>query len=560
MFTMCPRATVVLATVLAMASLSAQRDDTHGRDAVPDYERVFNQDEIGRIEIRMAAADWDAVVADMDSMSGRFGAAGGFGMPQPGAGGGGQFPAANTEAVAACTGRTEGDACSFGTPAVSGRCIQTGNASPLTCANLPGGGGPPGGNPGGGFPGGGNPGSGNAGGGAGGNNAPRDDVELLPRTPIYVPVDLTFDGETFRHVGFRLKGNSSLVNTWQRGTEKVPFRLNIDALEDRYPEVANQTFFGFPNLGFSNNILDSSYLRAKVVTDLMREAGLPAPKTAFMRVYFDRGAGLTYLGLFTMIEIPDEPMLDTLFGSSAGNLYKPHGTGGRWTVFVADDFPKRTNDADQDWTDIEDAIAALNDATGDREVWRRRLEARVDVGTFLRWLALNTLVGNNDAYGGLSAHNYYLYGSPRHRDRLFWIPWDHDLSIPSTTGGLGGGGGGFGGGVGQVTTLDLFHTRIGGEWPLIRRLLDDPVYRSVYRGHLEELLNSVLEPARVSARVRAEYDRIVPYVIGPSGEAVERSFAGTAAQFEAAAVGPAGIAALLQSRATAARAAVSSTR
>jgi spore coat protein H len=555
MFNLCRRLTSVLAAMLVIASVSAQRDATHGRDAVPDYERVFNQYEIGRLEIRMAAADWDAVVADMNSMSGRFGGAGGLGMPQPGAGGGGQLPAANAEAVAACSGRTEGDACSFGTPAVSGRCIQTGNASPLTCAGLPAGGNPPAGNPGGGFPGGGNPGGGNAGGGIGGNNGQRDDVELLPRTPIYVPVDLTFDGETFRHVGFRLKGNSSLVSTWQRGAEKVPFRLNIDALEDRYPEVANQTFFGFPNLGFSNNVLDSSYLRAKVVTDLMREAGLPAAKTAFMRVYFDRGAGLTYLGLYTMIEIPDEPMLDTLFGSSAGNLYKPHGTGGRWTVFVADDFPKRTNDADQDWTDVEDAIAALNDVTGDREVWRRRLEARLDVGAFLRWLALNTLVGNNDAYGGLSAHNYYLYGSPRHRDRLFWIPWDHDLAIPSATGGFAGGGG-----AGQATTLDLFHTRIGAEWPLIRRLLDDPVYRSVYRGHLEELLNSVLEPSRVSARVRAEYDRIVPHVIGASGETAERSFAGTGAQFEAAAIGPAGIAALLQSRATAARAALGSVR
>ena len=72
--------------------------------------------------------------------------------------------------------------------------------------------------------------------------------------------------------------------------------------------------------------------------------------------------------------------------------------------------------------------------------WRSRLEARLDVGGFLRWLALNTIVANNDAYGGLSAHNYYLYGSPRHRDRLFWIPWDHDLSMSS--GGIGGGGGG----------------------------------------------------------------------------------------------------------------------
>ena len=547
MVKVCRRPVSVVAVMLAIASLSAQRDDTHGRDAVPDYNRVFNQDAVGRLEIPDGRIRLGGGRGGHGRHGGRFGGAGGFGMPQPGAGGGGQIPAASAEAIAACGGRTEGDACSFGTPAVGGRCVQTGNASPLTCVALPGGGAGPGGNPGGGNPGGGNQ------GGFGGANGQRDDVELLPRTPIYVPVDLTFDGETFRHVGFRLKGNSSLVSTWQRGAEKVPFRLNTDALEDRYPESANQTFFGFPNLGFSNNILDSSYLRAKVVTDLMREAGLPAPKTAFMRVYLDRGAGQTYLGLYTMIEIPDEPLLDTMFGSSAGNLYKPHGTGGRWTVFVADDFPKRTNDADQDWTDVEDAIAALNDTTGDRDVWRRRLEARVDVGAFLRWLALNTLVGNNDAYGGLSAHNYYLYGSPRHRDRLFWIPWDHDSAIPSATGGFGGGGA-------QTSTLDLFHTRIGGDWPLIRRLLDDPVYRATYRGYLEELLNSVLEPARVNARVRAEYERIAPYVVGPGGEAAERLFAGTAAQFEAAAVGPAGIAATLQNRAIAARAALSSTR
>lgn len=559
------RLACVAAIALGIVSVSAQREETHGRDAVPDYDKVFNQETIGRLDLRMTAADWDALVADMDSMAGRFGAAGGIGgaggaggfQPGPGGGGGGgQIPPATAEAVTACSGRTEGDACSFGTPAAAGRCVQTGNATPLTCFALPAGGGNA---PGGNTPGGGNT----------GNVNQRDDVELLPRTPIYVPVDVTFDGETFRHVGFRLKGNSSLVSTWQRGTDKVPFRLNTDVLEDRYPEIANQTFFGFPNIGFSNNILDSSYLRAKVVTDLMREAGLPAARTAFMRVYLDRGAGAVYLGLYTMIEIPDEPMLDTAFGSSAGNLYKPHGTGGRWTVFVADDFPKRTNAADEDWTDVDDAIAVLNEPTGDREVWRRRLEARVDVSTFLRWLALNTLVGNNDAYGGLSAHNYYLYGSPRHRDRLFWIPWDHDLSVPSTTGGIGGGGGGFAGGGGGVggpgggagqTTLDLFHSRIGADWPLIRRLLDDPVFRAAYRGHVTELLDTVLEPSRVSARVRAEYERIAPYVVGADGEAVGRSFAGTPAQFEASTIGPTGIAAILQSRTTAARIALGGTQ
>ena len=52
----------------------------------------------------------------------------------------------------------------------------------------------------------------------------------------------------------------------------MPFRLNIDGLESEFPDARDQTFFGFTNLSFSNGALDSSYLRAKVVTDLLRDA------------------------------------------------------------------------------------------------------------------------------------------------------------------------------------------------------------------------------------------------------------------------------------------------
>src|SRR5574341_1247036 len=45
-------------------------------------------------------------------------------------------PAPSTDAVAACTGRLEADACSFGTPPVTGRCTQTGNGGPLACVAL----------------------------------------------------------------------------------------------------------------------------------------------------------------------------------------------------------------------------------------------------------------------------------------------------------------------------------------------------------------------------------------------------------------------------------------
>ena len=97
--------------------VSAQ-DDTHSRNAPPAYARVFNQDRVGQIDLRIAASDWQAVIADMQDMAGQPGGQfGGGNPPGGGAGGpGGGFPAPSADAVAACSGRIEGDPCSFGTP------------------------------------------------------------------------------------------------------------------------------------------------------------------------------------------------------------------------------------------------------------------------------------------------------------------------------------------------------------------------------------------------------------------------------------------------------------
>lgn len=496
----------------------ARNDDTHGRKATPDYARVFAQDVVKRLDITVTAADWDRLVADMTEMAGGYGSAGGG----PGRGGFNVMP--NPAAVAACDGRLEGDSCTFGAPPQSGRCTLLPMGAGLTCTALPGGG-----NPGGGVPGrGGNPPGGGAppgGGNPPGGNVVRDDVEFLPRTPIDIPAALTFDGVSFRNIGLRLKGNSSLLNSWRSGSEKLPFRLNADGLEDQIPEVRDQTFFGFPNLNLTNNSQDASFLRAKVVGDLFREAGVPAARTAFVRVFFDRGEGLRYLGLYTLVEIPDEPMLDIQFGSDNGNLYKPNGTGARWTVFDRESFPKKTNQRHEDWTDVQDAIGVLNDSRANPAVWRVRLEARFAVSSFLRWLALNTIIGNTDTYGGFAPHNYWVYGSPRHRDRLFFIPWDHDLAL--NAGGPGAGGGAGGGAAG----LDLFHDRVNASWPLIRNLMDDPIYRAAYRSYVEEMLNTVFDPSAMTARLQAEYARIAPYVVGAEGEVPERSFLQSPAEF-----------------------------
>ena len=483
---------------------AAGAQDVRSRDAEPDYRRVFAQDVVNRLDITMAPADWQTILTDMQSMAGPSG----FGLNVP----------FSSEQIGACSGRLEANACTVGEPVVHGRCVQTGfPPGQLACLPV-----------------------------IGGANAGGDETELLPRTPAYVPVDVAFDGETFRRAGFRLKGNSTLFFTWRRGSDKLPFRLNFDEFENRFRETRNQTFFGFPNLAFTNGNLDNSYLRGKIVTDLFREAGVPAAQVAFIRVYLDRGNGPSYLGLYSMLEVPDRPMLRRVFGSDAGNLYKPHGVGGRWAAFDRESLSKRTNEADEDWTDIQDAIAALHASKADRAQWRRRLEARFDVPMFLRWLALNTIIGNVDAYGGVSGHNYYLYGSPRHRDRIFWIPWDHDLAMP--TGGIGTPAPG--------AALDLLHDRAGPTWPLIRFLMDDPVYRATYRAQMEQLLATVFDPSRIAGTLRSEQARIAPYVFGPQGEPFGRNFVGSPLQFDASVHGPNGLIVYVTNRAAAVQAAL----
>jgi hypothetical protein len=61
--------------------------------------------------------------------------------------------------------------------------------------------------------------------------------------------------------------------------------------------------------------------------------------------------------------------------------------------------------------------------------------------------------------------------------------------------------------------------------------MDDPVYRGAYRGYLEQMLNTVFEPAALTARLRNEYSRIAPYVVGPEGEQAGSSFLASPEEF-----------------------------
>ena len=254
------------------------------------------------------------------------------------------------------------------------------------------------------------------------------------QNPIYVPVTVAFDGRTWPYVGMRHKGNSSLMLAWREGIEKLPFRLNFDYYEDDVVEVDNQRFHGFKELKFPSGFEDDSLIRDKITADLFRAAGVPAAEGGMMAVYVDAGDGPMFWGVYGAFEDPSGELLDAWFGDDSGNLYKPDGQTAALHRFSAGDFEKKTNEDEEDWSDAEAFVDALNASTSDAEAWRTALEATFEVDAFLRYLAMNNLIGNWDSYGNMT-HNYYLYGDPAESGRLVWIPWDFNEAMRTNESG-----------------------------------------------------------------------------------------------------------------------------
>ena len=359
--------------------------------------------------------------------------------------------------------------------------------------------------------------------------------------PAWVTATIEFDGDTWTNVGIRYKGNSSLMTGWNSGSLKLPFKFDFDQFEDEYPEIDNQRFYGFKQLSLANGFSDNSFMRDAVTYDLLEEAGLVAAETAFYEVYLDYGEGPISLGLYTMIEVVDDTVIDRYFDDNDGNIYEGDGRAASLAegTFeqIEDSFQKENNEEEADWSDIEELYETLNSdlRTTDPDAWRATLESIFDVDSFLEWLAISAVIQHWDTYGSMT-HNYYLYDDPE-TGLLTWISWDHNMTMST-------GGGGFmrpmdapatddgatddatddatteevpaqrqnrGPGGGMQRSVSLDKAEVTDQWPLIRYLLDEPTYYAKYIGYLEETANELFVPEEMAAKYEAIAAIIEPY-------------------------------------------------
>ena len=371
--------------------------------------------------------------------------------------------------------------------------------------------------------------------------------------PMWVPATISFNGQVWENVGVRYKGNSTLRRSWQAQTNKMPFKFDFDEFEDDYPELKNQRFHGFKQLSLSNNISDISNMRDAASYKVLENMGLTAPKTAWYDLYLDYGQGLERLGIYTVMEVVDDTVIERVYGDDKGNIYEADGSAVTLALGTvagfADSFEKENNKS-SDFSDLEALYNVLHADYRLSEVdrWKRDIEQVFEVDTFLKWLATNTVIQNWDTYGAMT-HNFYLYNVPE-TGQFSWIGWDYNESLGSGPGGRGGPGGvgrpggpppqgglggpppagpppvqggrpaggrgGAGGGGGPPRTPATFdQANVTDAWPLIRFLLDDAAYYATYKAYLQEVTATGFNADAMAQTYTYWQQILLPYVEDP---------------------------------------------
>ena len=306
----------------------------------------------------------------------------------------------------------------------------------------------------------------------------------------YIPATFEFNGEIYDSVGVRFKGNASMTNY---PSNKKPFKIKFNEY------IEDQEFYGLSKLSLSNEYLDPSFLREKLMFEIINEY-IPSSRANFIKLFINGN----YWGLYTNVEQVDQRFVEKNFGSDeCGNLFKgdPYGTL-EW--LGADPEPYylhyelKTNEVINDWSDLIHFIDILNNTNIDE--LQDSLETVFHSHNFLFFISLNNFFVNLDSYI-YKAHNYYLYHL-NDTDKFIHIPWDFNLSFGNYSTGMS---------LSEMINLPIYWYG-GGSKPLVERMFQLSNYCEIYEMDYQYIMDNIIIEEELFTRIDTLVDLIRPAV------------------------------------------------
>jgi hypothetical protein len=233
-----------------------------------------------------------------------------------------------------------------------------------------------------------------------------------------------------------------------------------------------------------------------MVTDILREVGVPASRSNYARLTLNG----KNIGIYVNVERIDRTFIENRLGDAKGELYKVHDGGpGADLSHVGDDpllyaktFEVKMGKSRAQLGDLVSFIREIRD-TPDKD-FAARLRKMFDVDTFVRQMAVLLLSGSFDQYTGWGPHNYYLHRDAE-TDRWRYLTWDLDVALADRA-------------FGRIAVIDSWHAA----WPvpqtprpLLERIVANEELLSLYRKQAQSLLESHFRPEALEARLDKLY-------------------------------------------------------
>jgi hypothetical protein len=311
----------------------------------------------------------------------------------------------------------------------------------------------------------------------------------------YYPSDLQWRDVTVRNVGIRSRGTGS----------RSPIKPHLGVSFDRY--VTDQKFLGLKSVVLRNNTQDPSNLHERVSMQLFRRMGLPISREAHMRLFVNN----EYAGLYTMVESIDDNFLKRAFGETAGYLYsadypgdaKPYYFEDRGSdpgLYVPVPFKAENHSSAPRPDYIVQLVEAVNEPSD--AVFRTTIGDYLDLEKFIRHVAIETFVTDDDGLvGSWGMNNFYLYRFDNQK-RFSFIGWDKSEA--------------FKGGFNASIFRNMADVPIAQRNRLMTRILSDPDLYTIYLDTLNECVRSAGEPASgqtggpgwLQREIQREYEQI----------------------------------------------------
>jgi spore coat protein CotH len=302
----------------------------------------------------------------------------------------------------------------------------------------------------------------------------------------YVKADLEFAGRTFTNVAVRYKGNG----TWMQSQGSMKHSLKVDLNEF----VKGQKIDGVSKLNFHNAVTDASWMNEVLSHKFYRDAGIPAPATAYARVYVTVPGkhNKEYLGLYSMVENIDDNFTESRFGTKKGSIFKPvtpelfADLGNTWEKY------KQTYDPKDDPSPAEKQriidFAKLVSKGSDAE-FESKVGDFLDVNEFSQYMAATVWLSTLDSILGIG-QNYYMYMEPKGH-KLQFFPWDLDHSFGQFF---------LMGSQDQRNTLSI-HKPWRGQNRFLERVFKVDAFKKPYLAKIKEINETIGLPERISKQV-----------------------------------------------------------